>query len=338
MATPPTAGSLYVVDTFNARSKAAHGDNVVRAARDQGFNGTIVEQKKSAQVQLDPALSQPGIPADTYQKTLESDMLNVQLTTLRNATGELRQLQQAGVHHSAVNFSSGMSKASMVDQYYKKMELAWDRRGLENIEVEKRDAAVADAERMLDNFARGHKTTGESLLNLPDDVREKRIKSVLAQHVDRAWGRGGEASQTARQEYREAVVDLEKNHNSVVVAAENSGHVKSTGAKDFYDNVLSNDQTTNVGALTNDGRQVEAYSNPGKDVDVYARGSSPKAANPGTSYAAPRVAAALARAHQLNAQMSSEEAERLVVDQLATDVGGGARGLDPRKTSEHFAR
>ncbi len=339
-------GTLYVFDNFNA-NKTDHGDRVVRAARHEGFQGPIVEHSKPERLNLNQDLYTPSMPAGEFTKNLRADMARLQVKSLQMATGELKSLESQGTQNSVVNFSSGMSKASVVDQYYKKMFV-----GVEDAPIAEHDpqrkqkeAELAQAKTLFNNFARAANQDPSKLqadLLNPDkkisEPAEQRVKQALAGQMEKASG--GQEFKQAKAQYDAAVVSFEKNHNSVVVAAENSGDISRAGkSADFYDNILSTPETTTVGAVSADGKQIETYSNPSKNVTLYARGQSPKATDPGTSYSAPRAAAALAKAHALNQQMSSAEVERLVEKQLTTSVPGTtARELDPTKTAAYFSQ
>jgi hypothetical protein len=335
-------GSLIIFDNFAAKGQQAeHGDRVRKAAEDEGFKGPIVEEAKPEKINLNENLYTPHMRKDEFKKAMQQDMAWLQLKTLRNATNELKKLESQGVNHSAVNFSAGMSKASVVDQYFQKMSLGWDDRGAEAKDGKTKDQIIKDSKAMYDNFARANGTTVEELNKAMDKnptATEQWIKDRLAAAVE-APAKAPKVLE-ARAEYDKAVHSFEKNHNSVVVAAENSGDLQVTNRPaDFYDNVLSSKETTTVGAVDSQNSQVESYSNPSKNVSIYARGQSPHWAKPGTSYAAPRVAAAMAKAHQLNQQMESDEVEREVQKKLTTQVPHSqARSLDAAKTGAYFAQ
>lgn len=339
-------GTLYVFDNFNA-GKSDHGDRVVRAARHEGFKGSIIEESKPERLDLGQDLYTPSMPAADFAKNLRADMARLQVKSLQMATGELKSLEGRGAKNSVVNFSSGMSKASVVDQYYNKMFVGIQDSPISEYDPQRKqkEAELAQSKALFQNFARAAKQDPEqlraALLNPDKKISgpaEQRLKQALAGQMEKAAG--GQEFKQARAEYEQAVVSFEKNHNSVVVAAENSGDISRAGkSADFYDNILSTPQTTTVGAVSADGKQIESYSNPSKNVTIYARGQSPKAIDPGTSFAAPRAAAALAKAHAMNQQMTSEEAEQLVMSQLTTNVPGSqARELDPAKTGAYFSQ
>lgn len=337
-------GTLYVFDNFNS-NKTDHGDRVVRAARHEGFQGNIVEDSKPERLDVNQDLYTPSMPSADFTKNLRADMARLQVKSLEMATGELKSLEGRGAKNSVVNFSSGMSKASVVDQYFKKMYV-----GVEDAPIAEHDpqrkqkeAELAQGKALFNNFARAAKQDPAKLqadLMNPDKKisgpAEQRVKQALAGQMEKASG--GQEFKQAKSQYEAAVVSFEKNHNSVVVAAENSGDISRSGkSADFYDNILSTPETTTVGAVSADGKQIESYSNPSKNVKLYARGQSPKASDPGTSYSAPRAAAALAKAHALNEQMSSQEVEQLVQRELTTNVpDSNARELDPSKTAAYF--
>lgn len=325
-------GTLFVIDTFAApghkQRDREHGDRVVDAAVHEGFNRqNIVKVAKTDQVVNNREVFQPNMAPDAFKKALRNDMVQMQVGTLNQGSDSLNNLQAQGAQNSVANLSLGMSKASLVDQYNQKMMLALD--GLEENAPGKTDAerkqSLADATAFFDNYAKAAGTTPnqlrEDLSGTNFKQAEQKVKDNLGKFADSAAN--DSRVNDAKVKYAQAVTGFEKNHNSVVVAAENSGDLRLTKqSKDFYDNVLSNDQTTTVGAVNASNQQVETYSNPSSNVEVYARGQTVNFHKDGTSYATPRVAAAMARAHAMNQRMESEEVERTVINNYTSTVPG----------------
>jgi len=347
------AGRLYVYDQFGTQKTGAlHGDAVVAAAKDEGLAADQIVTHQKNKTEIDGGLYTRVASRKDYDAAFKKGVVGLQKDTLEDATSELKRLKKDGVHDSAVNFSMGMSKASVADAYFKKMSLAWDSNDFKGTAEEKRKAED-EALALVDNFARMHGTTADHVIEqmaVPKSDGAKSdgakrygalMKQTLAKEVDQAL-QGDTVVAGAKKNYDQAVVDFEKDHNSVVVAAENSGEIrmrKGEQIEGLYDNVLSNASTTTVGATNAQGTAVESYSNPSKNVSVYARGQSPIWSNPGTSFAAPRVAAAMAKAHQLNQKMESEEVERQVLSDW-TSAGPGGRGvqLDSVKDKSYFSQ
>jgi len=341
----PPAGRLYVYDQFAAPGRQArHGDAVVAAAAQEGLASDHIVAHSKSDIQLDAGVYAPVADRKQYLEAFKKGVVNLQKDTLQDATGELNRLKDAGVHDSAVNFSMGMSKASVVDVYFKKMSLAWDANDFQGT-ADERDQAIKEGEALLGNFAKANGIKKEDVIErmaVPKSEGAKKlaqsIKGELAREVEGAL-KGDKTVGAAKADYDQAVVAFEKNHNSVVVAAENAGDISRQGkSADFYDNVLSNSSTTTVGAVDAGRGKVESYSNPSKNVTVYAPGQSPIWNNPGTSFASPRVAAAMAKAHELNQQMESQEVEAKVLGELTMAVPGAGRQLDPSKDKAYFAR
>ena len=341
----PPAGRLYVYDQFAAAGRPArHGDAVVAAAAQEGLAPDHIVAHSKSDIQMDGGLYAPVADKKQYLQAFKQGVVHLQKSTLEDATGELKRLQADGVHDSAVNFSLGMSKASVVDVYFQKMSLAWDSNDFQGTEEDRRKA-VKESEALLDNFAKVHGVKKDDVIErmaVPQSEGAQKlaqsIKAVLAKEVEGAL-QGDKTVGAAKAEYDQAVVAFEKNHNSVVVAAENSGDISPKGkSADFYDNVLSNSATTTVGAVDAGRGKVESYSNPSKNVTVYAPGQSPIWSNSGTSFASPRMGAALAKAHDLNRQMESAEVEAKVLSELTMAVPGGGRQLDPSKDRAYLSR
>ena len=342
------AGRLYVYDQFGTQKTGAlHGDAVVAAARNEGLAADQIVNHQKNKIEIDGGLYTKVANKKDYDAAFKKGVVGLQKDTLEDATSELQRLKKDGVHDSAANFSMGMSKASVADVYFKKMSLAWDSNDFKGSAEEKRKAED-EALALVDNFARMHGTTADHVIErmaVPKSEGAKSyaalMKQTLAKEVDQAL-QGDTVVAGAKKTYDQAVVDFEKDHNSVVVAAENSGEIrmrKGEQIEGLYDNVLSSAATTTVGATNAQGTAVESYSNPSKNVSIYARGQSPIWSNPGTSFAAPRVAAAMAKAHQLNQKMESEEVERQVLDDWTT-AGPGGRGvqLDSTKDKTYFSQ
>lgn len=75
---------------------------------------------------------------------------------------------------------------------------------------------------------------------------------------------------------------------------------------------------TVVGA-TNGGSSVAGYSRRGDEIDLYASGNVGLLTQ-GTSFASPRVSAAMRAAHCQNPDLDSDQVEELVLEQLADSI------------------
>jgi len=149
----------------------------------------------------------------------------------------------------------------------------------------------------------------------------------------------------AKQRYRKDVQALGAQHNSVVVSSGNQEQVADKLAQDANGirpridpsknvNVLVNSEVTTVGATrwwSKDGQLSEhlaGYSNRSSEVDLYASGSVPSRNRPdgppdkGTSFAAPRVTAAMAAKHRAHPHLNSRQIEDLVKQSLTHQTQG----------------
>lgn len=134
--------------------------------------------------------------------------------------------------------------------------------------------------------------------------------------------------QQAQERWRDAVRTFESGHNSVVVAAGNSGqHLQQLARLGFQldenldVNLLAVPEVTTVGASANtaQGESLSPTSSFGPEVDLLAEGSS--GGNFGTSYAAPKVANVMRALHLRWPDMSSDEVEQVVREQLCAASG-----------------
>ena len=147
----------------------------------------------------------------------------------------------------------------------------------------------------------------------------RKIKSVLSE---------SDVIQAARSKWQGQVRDFESDHNSVVIAAGNSGGaVKGLkhagfdidGSEDI--NIFATPEVTVVGALTQlpkGGLGLASRSSFGNEVGFLASGDYGK--DGGTSFASPRVANAMRASHLANPKLTSEEAENWARAELSTSA------------------
>ena len=155
----------------------------------------------------------------------------------------------------------------------------------------------------------------------------------------------GAKSQTVEKSkalYSNAVRELEKNNNSVVVSVGNQGKYLDYFAQDTngarvqsgaeaQHNVLVNPLVTTVGATIWEDSKTERiadYNSQNPETDIYASGSVGngldlnRAKVRGTSFAAPRVAATLASLHGNHSGMPSSAMENLMKNRLTHETEG----------------
>lgn len=340
-------GSLVVVDGFaapmpmfgiggvNAPIQQAHGHLVSESARGEGFAGNLIPSELTGKYhqerfKINQALNEPDLPREEFLKRLEMSVALQGVGLLDSMGDRLEGLKEAGLHHSAVNLSYGISQASAVEDKYIEAAMAWG--GWGPVEGFKKP--------LLDNYARAFDLDSAKLSSQDPAVsgpERLKFQQALADQIGGVM-ENNPALQESKQHFATAVRELEKNHNSVVVAASNEGSVLKELAQDsksstplrvgshFQDNILATPETTVVGSTTGAGaaEKVADYSSNYQEVDIYANGFAPMPSSTasrsnaqGTSFAAPKVAQVMAKLHELYPDKSSAEIESMVKEQLS---------------------
>lgn len=341
------AGSLVVVDQFNAPMpgfgiggyagpiKMAHGHLVSESAKGEGFQGNVIPSEHSSkyrpqQWDIDKSLNEPNLPREEFLRRLDMAVTLDGIGLVDAMTERLEGLKEAGMHHSAVNLSYGMSQAAVLQERYLDAATAW--RGWN---------PVSDFNKpLLDNYARAFDLDSAKLSSQDPAVNgPERLKfqQALADQIGSTMD-NSETLKESKSLFATAVRNLEANHNSVVVSASNAGQVLERLAQDassdqpirvgrnFHDNVLATPETTVVGSTAGSGKdeKVAVYSSNYEEVDIYANGVAPlpsssdqKENAQGTSFAAPKVAQAMAQLHQLYPDKTSAEIEDMLKEQLS---------------------
>ncbi len=284
-------GSLVVLDQFFTppQSGPTHGQMVSATARGSGFHGPLLELDTTYSLDPDTAQKLELVEAAQKRFASASERLEVRQAlrdlsvlkrgyALERSAESLEQLNHAGFKDSAVNISLGHSAADEV------------RRLLEK---------AIDDHSILLQLVRG-------FAHDPSQLKEGAERARLVQDLaawlqdtiqDPRW-------QASKLRYDTAVQQLTAANNSIVVAAGNEGEVSSflrdwcSGQspempQGFENNDLSNPTVTVVGALENG--QTTAYTSHDAEIDCLAEGRSLLGDEQGTSFAAPRVAAQLAK-------------------------------------------
>lgn len=342
------AGSLVLVDQFlppalpmsgiggsSAPIELAHGHLVSESAKGQGFAGNLIPSQhlgayhQEKQI-ISQGLNEPDLPREVFLQRLEMSVALQGVGLLDSMTSRLNGLKEAGLHHSAVNLSFGMSQASAVQGKYMEASMAWS--GWEPIGDFKKP--------LLENYARAFELDAEKLRHQDPAIsgpERAKFQQALADQVADIM-ENNPALKESKGHFSSAVQELEKNHNSVVIAASNEGSVIQQLQKHancdiplrvgerFQDNILATPETTVVGSTVGCGpsEKVAEYSSNYAEVDIYANGVAPLPASTsdkenadGTSFAAPKVAQAMAKLHELYPDKSSAEIEDLLKEQLS---------------------
>ena len=352
---PTQSGALIVEDQFISNPmdpSVPHGNWVALAAAQGRFSGPIGQQLLTRS--SDPKYAGPAAnPLNDAQHQALADfdesITSGEVNLLNDSTRQLTGLKQAGVNHGAVNLSMGADQASMVQNKYGFASLAWDPK----VSPENQ----ASAKKMyLDGPATAFGIDESKLLSSDPKVagpERAKFQQALIDRVNKDQDNKDIAA--AKKAYDASVAGLEPNKESVVVAGCNAGDLlakmKSENGglelktpTNFYDNPLSNSKTITVGATDrgnpkSPSEEVAPYSNPSKNISIYASGDIGD--EKGTSFASPRVAAAVAELHKQHPDASNQEVERLLQTTLTHSLdNGGAKVsvLDDNKSLSLFAQ
>lgn len=327
----PTRGALILVDSFQSSSSHGHlvegaagslgpTGHVERIHQHQQVNGKASLPHVQALVQLQSSLAQPGLSVEQARRELEQFVVNAAGGNLNWASQLLEQVTARGYQQSVLNYSQGMD-AIMLLQLVKhplgaSSKLPAEQQAHYRSNLALATAAPVDQERDFDNA----------------------VLQALKQHLQQSPG-----VQSAVEGWRENIRKFESNHNSVVVAAGNSGQAQKAlkhagfaidGSEDA--NLFAVPEATVVGATavdttavgttaTNDQGQVvlASPSGFGPEVDFLAGGEFGE--HFGTSFSCPKVANALRAAHLAHPEMSSDQVEAWSRTNLA----------DPAQIGEH---
>ena len=361
----PQAGDVVAGDSFEYSGD--HGFEVTNAARDnpQGFKGRIIQRSNFANPTDPPEytkdesiLSSTDKKQDsqTFFKAFNSEISSTDVSQLKAHTAQLTRLKSEGANHIAVNFSQSFSKADEAQIMSQKMQK--DPNFKSNFE---RAAGIDDA--VLNGSQGNDKAAAE----------RAKLNQSLIDHVNQAVD-GNQDIKGAKSKYDNAVSSLSANKVSVVVAAGNAGELVDSMAtqsgvtphlsSDFYNNPLSDKNTITVGATGNlgdlGGSCTSDFLNPDgstKHVDsatpqcfatygtknanfnsIYADGAIGSAV--GTSFAAPRVAAAVAQLHKDYPNDSNEQILARLKTSYSSNFnlnGQSVPVLDSGKTASLFA-
>jgi hypothetical protein len=347
-------GDLIIEDHFlwSSAAELPHGLIVQTSAQQEGFKGEIYERTPSlvgtqadqARYDRDDAtMHAAGTSPGQFLASLRDSSVSKETTSLRGRAQELQALATGGLHDGAVNLSSGLSKESMVDDLYQSAMAVPDQATSDELQQQAN---------LVGNYASAF---GFSAAVLRDDSQagadaRGRLEQGLIDQVSQAVD-GSDEIRTARSSYDQAVNKLVQKNVSVVVAGENGGwqmqgFTADAGGKapslpaDYYLNPLSNAGTVTVGAVTGvntSQEQIAIFNSPVKD-DVLGDGVVQLAPGgpleTGTSFAAPRVAAALARMHGQHPGMADADALGELKKNLTHPLPGdpGQLVLDPAKT------
>lgn len=308
-------GSLVLCDSFEGT--AAHGRLVAEVVSQAQFPGQVVavpfeDERDPAQTARSQRLAESvqawgtaGEPAAVRHHLAES-ILNTRLNALESATARLTAIAASGGRNLAVNLSLGSTPALCVAAV---LQMCQD---------------PQSSQQALRQLALGFGLPRGTLRPDSPELHSSLVQTARATDSDPRLLQ-------ARCEFAEAVRAVEANHSSVVVAAGNDGNLSllCPTPTHFTRSDLVTPDTTVVGALENG--QPAAYNGDLTSINIYAPGAasipSLNETVHGTSFAAPRVAAALARLHGQHPELSSAQVESLV---SLGDLATGRLPMPPR--------
>ncbi len=339
----PERGSLVMIDGFHDTYEgAAHGNVGAYAARQHGFRGQIYAEPIGGDVsgpsrhgaQRDFLSTQPRTPAQARQAVNDIARYWPQ-ENLREVTADLDKIRGRGLRDSAVNISYGIHPQIVADDLYRQVRTA---------PQTPPTGALANPRQyqFAQNVLRGYGIDQSRFYsNDPQVSGPERLR--LQQELLNAAQQGNNSTEVreAQGDYRRAVRELEANNNSVVVSAGNQHQLLQGWANDANGlrvqaapnsnhNLYATPEVTNVGAtrwLNNGTEQIAPYSTRDPGIDIYASGSVGNGVNQnrmntwGTSYAAPRVAGAMASLHGNHPGMPSGAVENLMRNRLTHELG-----------------
>ncbi len=331
----PPPGTLFVNDDYRRESmeKLSHGDLVEKAARNQGFQGPIVAkptynigpQAQSAQMAGQMLLNSSLTP-ELARLSVATYVQSNAISALDSQSQSLDEITWSGAKNTVVNLSQGISVASATEQLYFGLTKGW-KACSDPVEQQQTSAVIA-------NYASAYGLDAGKLQSSDPDIsgpERARLQQSLVKQVVTDLESPGVAQ--AKAGYEAAVERFEAGNNSLVVAAGNFGQVKldleshagghrlRNTPKNFTTNIYATPVATVVGA-TEGHKKVADYSTQGPEVDIHALGDLGHGGETiqGTSFAAPRVAAEMAKLHAENPTLGSHEIESLLHKGLTHQV------------------
>ena len=338
---PTQPGSLVVGDCFGVD----HGDEVKGAARSTGFTGQISRRALTDLADSDPIyirdlaiLNDPKSNPTDVLAAFHSSNSVVATHNLNMATRVLDDALAGGVNHSAVNFSQGVSKSGTVEKLYNKLMYA--------SVLDDHPESYVPSTPFYRNLAAAFQLPGDAAGN-PTREQFSRFKQKLIDEVSASLDSPDVAAAQAR--FAESVKKLAATDTTVVVSGGNEGSLLRDMAgpentelrlpADFFHNKLAADLVIEVG-MTGDLKQpdapesVSSISSPDPSINVWANGVI--SGSWGTSFAAPRVAAAAAELHGRSPEASDEQVQPMIIHGLTHPLAAGNKTvpvLDPTRVT-----
>lgn len=334
-------GSLLIADEFTpSPGGLTHGEVVTASALETGFQGPVERMNVQAlpQVQEDRAAQETGAvalaePNLSQQQTLAivADVTEASVgAVLKSGIRALDSAIEGGATNSALNLSLSASPADLTSFY------------VTNIVAGASAEPGSDARSASENFTRAFGVDLDQLTDT-DPAVSNQARTMLAertgQFVEQVFANSPEI-QADKQSFDQKLVQFESGNNSVVVIAGNSGSFVDQLEADkggplnlsstFEQSLLAHPDATLVGATidVNGSERVANYSSDSPGIDLFASGThdpNPRVSGDeqfGTSFAAPDVAATMARLHLENPDLSSAQIQNLLLREETHRIAG----------------
>ena len=326
-------GSLIVVDEFvesNLDAKS-HGENVEKAARNQGFKGSVftmsrdraargAQTQELAQLDLN-VFSNPGTSPEEMREGIKTHGKTVAVAVLKTETRTVLNATSSGARNSVLNISAGKNLAHLTRELY--MRVA------KGSSPDKRNPPSKSDKVFAENMARAYDVDLAKLISADAKLAGPE-RAKLQEGIARDLSDGVAHQDVAKAQaiFATEVRRFESNHNSVVIATGNAGQDRQFFKTEAYGkeasfpsgfeaNVLETPEATMVGATNGAGKRAKiADYNSLAEVDIYANGSL-QGQGAGTSFAAPRVAAVMAELHKRFPDLDSEQIEGKMQENFA---------------------
>ena len=330
----PTKGALIVVDSF--QSSSSHGylvegaalslgqpQNVLRVSQHQSVDGRATMPHVAAIGGLQQEVATVSLQADKASAGFSKFVSSAAAGNLRLATSLLAGIEAQGFQNSVVNLSQGLDALTL-------LQLA--------------KYPMGPTSKLSPEQQQTYRDNLQSALSCPAGASEQQLDNLMLQRIKRELRESPEIGQ-AVQDWRSGVSSFESAHNSVVVAAGNSGKaLKGLTAAGFEidgsedASILSVPEVTTVGASVTSpaGVSLSGASSFGPEVDVVADGDFQ--GHFGTSFASPKVANVLRAVHVARPDLTSDQAEQFIKGALAEQVaiGGQTVGLLDSTKASYF--
>ena len=330
----PTKGALIVVDSF--QSSSSHGylvegaavslgkpENLFRVSQHQSVDGRATMPHVAAIGGLQAEVATVALPADQASAGFSKFVTNAAAGNLQLATTLLAGIQAQGFQNSVVNLSQGLDALTL-------LQLA--------------KYPMGPTSKLPPEQQRTYTDNLRRALSAPAEATAQQLDNLMLQRIKKELKESPEIGQ-AVEDWRNGVSSFESAHNSVVVAAGNSGKaLKGLTAAGFEidgsedTNILAVPEVTTVGASVTSpaGVSLSGTSSFGPEVDVVADGDFH--GHFGTSFASPKVANVLRAVHVARPDLISDQAEQWVKGTLAEQVAisGQAVGLLDSAKASYF--